>query len=391
MPGVRCSTEAARLRHTWQGTPSRLACLLRICESLDMTRMNATSCALALTFAAFLAPVSTASQDKSPGAERVSEAFRALAQGRRDEAFRLLKENLEEAEKSGRRDSGFGNSLNNFGEFYRRTGDPVAAEQFYRRALAVAREIGHQALEGAVLNNLGLTSTARREYDEAVSLLRQALALREKALGPEHPDVAITLDNLGLAYAYKKDYAKAEEFIKRSLAMLEKKSGLWDYDVTLATNNLAGVYKAQGKHAEAVALYQRQLDLFEKEFGADSLRLTGPIARLIGLFGEQHEHRKVEALLRRNLNILEKNSSPDYPNKVTVLTYLGANLTAQNKDAEAERHFRRALDLIDKESAGKPPGVAALALAKYAELLRKTGRDKDAAQLEERARKLSAR
>lgn len=361
------------------------------CESLDMMRMSTISCALVLIFAALLMPVNAASQDKSPWAERASAAFQALAQGRREEAFRLLKENLEEAEKSGKRDFGLSNSLNNLGEFYRRTGDIVAAEQYYRRALTVAREIAHQTLEGAVLNNLGLTSTARREYDEAVSLLRQALGLREKALGPEHPDVAITLDNLGLAYAYKKDYAKAEEFIKRSLAMLEKIRGLWDYDVTLATNNLAGVYKSQGKHAEVVALYQRQFDLLEKEFGAGSLRLTGPIAKLVGLFGETQEHQKVEALLRRNLDILEKNSSPDYPNKVTVLTYLGVNLTTQNKDAEAERHFRRAIDIVDKESAGKPPGVAALALTRYAMLLRKTGRDKEAAELEERARKLSAK
>ena len=33
-------------------------------------------------------------------------------------------------------------------------------------------------------------------YDQALPLYQRALKIREKALGPEHPDTAISLNNL---------------------------------------------------------------------------------------------------------------------------------------------------------------------------------------------------
>ena len=40
--------------------------------------------------------------------------------------------------------------------------------------------------------------TAQGKYDEAKPNFERALAIREKALGAEHPDVAMGLNNLGM-------------------------------------------------------------------------------------------------------------------------------------------------------------------------------------------------
>ena len=45
------------------------------------------------------------------------------------------------------------------------------------------------------LNNLAVLHRAQGKYAEAEPLYRRALAIDEKALGPEHPEVAKTLDN----------------------------------------------------------------------------------------------------------------------------------------------------------------------------------------------------
>ena len=39
---------------------------------------------------------------------------------------------------------------------------------------------------------------AQGKYDEAVLLFKRALAIDEKALGAEHPQVAVRLNNLGM-------------------------------------------------------------------------------------------------------------------------------------------------------------------------------------------------
>ena len=51
------------------------------------------------------------------------------------------------------------------------------------------------------------------------------MAIREKALGPEHPDTAISLNNLAELYGTTGDYAKAEPLYRRALGIWEKALG----------------------------------------------------------------------------------------------------------------------------------------------------------------------
>jgi tetratricopeptide (TPR) repeat protein len=59
-------------------------------------------------------------------------------------------------------------------------------------------------------------------FAEAEPLFKRALAIREKALGPDHPDVAWSLNSLGAFYADEGQYAKAEPIYQRALAIFER-------------------------------------------------------------------------------------------------------------------------------------------------------------------------
>ncbi len=79
-------------------------------------------------------------------------------------------------------------------------------------------------------------------YGEAEPLYRRSLAILEKALGPEHPDVATSLNNLALLYKTLGNYAEAEPLYRRSLAIWEKALGPEHPDVATSLNNLAALY-----------------------------------------------------------------------------------------------------------------------------------------------------
>ena len=53
---------------------------------------------------------------------------------------------------------------------------------------------------------------------------KRSLAIREKALGPDHPDVARSLNNLAELYDDQGRYADAEPLYKRSLAIRKRRS-----------------------------------------------------------------------------------------------------------------------------------------------------------------------
>ncbi len=64
--------------------------------------------------------------------------------------------------------------------------------------------------------------TPRGRYADAQPLYERALAIREMALGADHPDVATTLNNLALLYDDQGRYGEAEALYKRSLKIKEK-------------------------------------------------------------------------------------------------------------------------------------------------------------------------
>ena len=75
------------------------------------------------------------------------------------------------------------------------------------------------------LNNLAdLLYNNQGRYADAEPLYKRALAICEKALGPDHPDVAASLNDLAALYSKQGRYADAEPLIKRALAIREKRS-----------------------------------------------------------------------------------------------------------------------------------------------------------------------
>ena len=72
------------------------------------------------------------------------------------------------------------------------------------------------------LNGLATTLRAQAHYDEAEPLLRQALALRLKLLGEEHPDVARSLESLARVLKEKGDCEAAEPFFQRAIDTFQR-------------------------------------------------------------------------------------------------------------------------------------------------------------------------
>jgi tetratricopeptide (TPR) repeat protein len=89
------------------------------------------------------------------------------------------------------------------------------------------------------------------KYSEAEPLLKRSLVIREKVLGPDHPDVAISLNNLANLYSDQGKYSEAEPLLKRSLAKREKAFGPKHPDVAAVLENMAACCKKLGKKNEA--------------------------------------------------------------------------------------------------------------------------------------------
>lgn len=181
----------------------------------------------------------------------------------------------------------------NLGEVYRLQGQNVPAEACYQQALAAAESVTNVPEGDTVQYLLALADFYRTgaKYIEAEEMAKRALAIREKALGPDagpdtELDVAVCCDSLAqICLAWDKP-DQAESFYDRSLLMLEKVAGAGSPDLTPRLMGLAQALRAQKKYAEAEVQYKQALAITEKSVGPESAPVADVLDQYASLLDE---------------------------------------------------------------------------------------------------------
>jgi Tfp pilus assembly protein PilF len=78
---------------------------------------------------------------------------------------------------------------------------------------------------GAFTGKKGLDLARMGQFEKAEPVYQRALAIREKAYGPEHPKVVESINSLAELYQSIGDTAKAEPLHQRALAIRKKVFG----------------------------------------------------------------------------------------------------------------------------------------------------------------------
>jgi CHAT domain-containing protein len=196
------------------------------------------------------------------------------------------------------------------------------------------------------------------KYQEAVPLAEQSLELREKVLGPMHPDVAESLNNLAVLYQAQGAYARAAPLYVRALAIREKALGPMHTDIAESLNSLAVLYVAQGAYARAEPLMVRALVIWEKALGPMHPDVAESLNNLAVLYAAQGVYVRAEPLHVRSLAIREKALGPMHPHVAQSLNSLALLYHDQGVYARAEPLYVRALTIREKALGAMHPDIA---------------------------------
>ena len=144
--------------------------------------------------------------------------------------------------------------------------DIRTAEIWCRLAEALLRRIGgHDLLWGWLLTNrAGLRAKQGRVVD-ALEDSRLSLAAKEKALGPDHPDIGISLCNVAVFLDELGELAAAMEQGGRALEIVERGFGPDHPRTALVLSNYSEYLARGGRWDEASDAAGRALAIFERE------------------------------------------------------------------------------------------------------------------------------
>ena len=263
----------------------------------------------------------------------------------------------------------------------------------HERALAIREKVlgpTHPDTAKSLHNLASYLANTSATSDRAAArpIFERVLAIREKALGPTHPDIALTLNNLAVFLrktGNPADFALARQYHERALAIREQVLGPMHQETSQSLNNLAYYLNQTGDPNDLKAarpLFERALAINEEVLGPSHPKTAKSLNNLAGYLGKTGypaDFEAARALFERAMAISEKALGPTHPETATTLANLGGYLgmTGNSDDSAAARPLlERALQIHEQVLGPMHPDLI-LPLDNLAKCLTATGDPSD--------------
>jgi tetratricopeptide (TPR) repeat protein len=196
---------------------------------------------------------------------------------------------------------------------------------------------------------------------QAEPLLRRALVIQERALGPQHPEVARCLLRLAQLYTLHRrppeqfpEYALAEPLLRRALAILKRVPAPDTLLYWITISELATACEHLGHYDEAEQLLRRAPAMWaDHEPGHPNV--SNSLLHLASFYQRRCRWDQAEAALRQALAVRDQELADRGPEVglaacgvTCILVTLSGLYRSQRRFADAERCLRRALKLADR-------------------------------------------
>jgi tetratricopeptide (TPR) repeat protein len=201
------------------------------------------------------------------------------------------------------------------------------ARPLYARALAMCEKaLGPNDPDTATsLNDLATLLQAQGDLDAARPLFERALRIREKRFGPDHPITGVSLGNLGRLLLEQAQllrtkglpgrplFARARPLLERTLKIHERELGPKHRNTGVSLTNLARLHKDLGELAAALQLFEKALEISETSNGLEHPDTSTALFNVAGLLWtrgqllqEQGQSTVAQPLFERARSLFER-------------------------------------------------------------------------------------
>jgi tetratricopeptide (TPR) repeat protein len=187
------------------------------------------------------------------------------------------------------------------------------AQRWAKTASAVQERLGsgHELLRSWVLNSIGSVYIhgGPKLLPEAPRVLEEALALKVRVLGRDHPDVAITEVNLAVALQELGRNQEALAHVERGMAITEKSLGSEHPRMATYLSDRGEILNALGRPAEARRSFERARIIWERELGLENRSLAYALTGIGRSYLAEDQPASAIVPLERALKIREQQES----------------------------------------------------------------------------------
>jgi tetratricopeptide (TPR) repeat protein len=177
---------------------------------------------------------------------------------------------------------------------------------------------------------------------------REALDIRRRILGNEHPDVAASLSNLAEAYTQQGRIAEAEALVREALAIRQKRFGDESLAAANSLRSLSILLGDEGKWAESEAMGRHVLAIRRRELGPEAPLVATSLTDVAWAAGGLGKLEEAESLERAALAMRQKLLGPEHPDVAKSLYLVGDRLRQRGELDGADTYLYAALAMQHK-------------------------------------------
>ena len=211
---------------------------------------------------------------------------------------------------------------------------------------AVERAGNDELLAARLTHNTGGVFYRQGRHDEALEHYRRALKVQTSVLGPDDPQVAMTLNHIGNAMMEMGEYATSREYCERSLDV-RRKLGARHPKVAASLNNLAELFRKKADHERSLEYTRQSLNIVGGTGGPEE-----EIARILASDALKALGRWDERVAndRRLLEMRRRGRPADHPTVADASRRVARSLVALSRGAEATALFEQAIAIERKSN-----------------------------------------
>lgn len=227
-------------------------------------------------------------------------------------------------------------------------------------------------------------------YRQAVVPAREALTLRESALGPKDERVAEALTTLGLVYSSLVSLVEARPLLERALAIRRSLFETDDLRVSESLTHLAAMLYAGGKFTHSMRLLEQSVQIQERTLGTSHPDLGITLAHFAIAQRGMSQLVQARSTADRAVTILRA-ANPARPVGLAMAVNVLGNIVGRQGNFEQARSLLLESLSLYEETKGREHPYVAGALSQLAMVESKLGHHDGALSLLKRALQITER
>ncbi|CAF0822971.1 unnamed protein product [Adineta steineri] len=229
------------------------------------------------------------------------------------------------------------------------------AEDIYQILLDQAKDDKNRA---HIYSQLGSIKKDQGKYGEALTFHKQSLAICQKTLSPNHPDLAMSYNNIGIVHYNMGDYPKALSYYEKAIAIRQQSFHPNHPDLAASYNNIGEVHRNMGNYAKALSSHEKALEIKQQSLSPNHPDLAQSYNNIGLVHYNTGNYSKALSYHEEALKIRQQSLSSNHPDLASSYNIIGEVHRNMGNYQKALSSHEKALEIKQQSLPPNHPDLA---------------------------------